>query len=119
MIYPLEKYRFHIYTDKKTGIKTVAAISTYAGKKVKGIAKCHPTDINNYDIEKGKMLAAARCNEKIALKRHKRAAAKLDEAESILVQAQTHYSNMFDYLNDSWQAVQEAENHLAEILKNL
>ena len=119
MIYPLSKYKFHEYTDKKTGIKTVIAISTYAGKNVKGIAKCHPADDGNYDIEKGKMLAASRCNEKIALKRERRAAQKLANAQQILAAAEKHQEDMLIYYQDSWNAVKEANDHLAEILENL
>lgn len=119
MIYPLSKYKFNIYTEEKTGIKTIEAISTYAGKTVKGIAKCHPNDVENYDIEKGKMLAAARCNEKIALKRERRAAQKLANAQLTLAAAEKHQEDMLIYYQDSWNAVKEANDHLANILENL
>ena len=46
---------------------SVIAISTYAGKTVKGIAKVDPRD--TFDPEVGKQLATARCAEKIAIKR--------------------------------------------------
>ena len=54
-------YRYFIAGNK------VIAVSTYAGKTVRGIAICSPED--KFDIEFGKKLAAARCNEKVAEKR--------------------------------------------------
>lgn len=60
-----DKYRYIVNGN------TVIAISTYAGKTVKGVAKCDPED--TFDLEKGKKLAAARCNEKVCRKRLRRA----------------------------------------------
>ena len=39
MNYSLDKYKFYEYNDPK-GKKTVSAVSTYAGRTVKGYAKC-------------------------------------------------------------------------------
>lgn len=64
-MFPIEKYHF-IKTRNK-----IIAMSTFAGKTVKGVAKLNPKD--EYDEEFGKRLAAARCNLKIAQKRCKRA----------------------------------------------
>ena len=77
MKYSLDKYKYFTYYDKN-GKKTVSAVSTYAGKTVKGYAKCDPRD--TYDFEAGKRLAAARCNQKVAQKRARRAATKFAEA---------------------------------------
>lgn len=52
-MYPMEKY--HYYVDSK---KNVYAASTFAGKIVKGVAKCDPKD--EFSLEKGKQLAARR-----------------------------------------------------------
>ena len=49
MNYSLDKYKFYEYNDPK-GKKTVSAVSTYAGRTVKGYAKCDPRD--NFNIEK-------------------------------------------------------------------
>lgn len=73
--FPVERYKF-IINDYK---KEVYAISTYCKKTVKGVAKCSPED--DFDIEKGKALAAARCNMKIAKKRVE----KLGEAKLELI----------------------------------
>lgn len=93
MKYPMEKYRF-ITTDKM-----VIAISTYAGKNVKGVAKADPRD--TFDIEKGKLLAASRCNAKIARKRAMRAKRKYAEAEKLLAAAQKHMKDMDAYYKDA------------------
>ena len=59
-----KEHRYKYYTNNKD---VVVAVSSYAGKTVRGVAKCDPRD--TFDIEKGKELAAARCNEKIAEKK--------------------------------------------------
>ena len=73
MRFSLDKYKFITHDNE------VIAISTYAGKTVRGIAKLHPQD--TFNLENGKKLAAARCNEKIAAKRFARAVKKIKEAE--------------------------------------
>ena len=92
-MFPIEKYKF-IVTDNK-----VIALSTYAGKTVRGIATCSPEDV--FDLEYGKRLAAARCNEKICAKRRIRAAVKRAEAEHLYLMAKEHLQKMNEYYNDS------------------
>lgn len=93
----------------------VAAVSSFAGKKVRGVAKCNPND--NFDLEKGKALAAARCGEKVARKRVKRAYAKIDEARAQLDVAVRNYEEALSYQNDAEikynDAVFELENVLS------
>ena len=71
-MYDINKYKCYGYDEKNEDgsirAHCVVAISTYAGKTVKGYAKCHPDD--TWDWEKGKALAIARCAEKIAAKRN-------------------------------------------------
>ena len=70
--YTNDKYTYFV-ADKQ---KKVVAVSTYAGKIVRGVAKCDPRD--EFSIETGKKLAAARCNLKVATKRAKRAAIRTE-----------------------------------------
>lgn len=49
MNYSLDKYKFYEYNDPK-GKKTVSAVSTYAGRTVKGYAKCDPRDSFNVEM---------------------------------------------------------------------
>ena len=93
MRFSLDKYKFITHDNE------VIAISTYGGKIVKGTAKCNPVD--GYDEEKGKALAAARCNTRIAKKRKMRAEKKFKEADCSLKEALRHYEKMLRYYEDS------------------
>ena len=94
MEYSLDKYKY--YVDSKN---RVIALSSYAGKAVKGTAKCDPKD--EFNMDKGKQLAAARCQAKVSTLRLKRATKKLDEALKALEKAQKFYDDMTMYFNDS------------------
>ena len=95
-------YKFYQYNrlreDGTTNIRIVA-VSSFAGKPVKGYADLHPKD--EFDIEYGKALAAARCAEKIAAKRCKRAYNKVDEAKAQVVAAMAHLEKMMKYEADA------------------
>lgn len=118
-MYPLEKYRY--YYAKKinadgTTCPQVIAVSTFAGRVVRGIATCDPRDEKNYDIEKGKALAAARCNEKIAARRVKRAQRKHEEAEIAMAAAIFKYNDTQDYVKNSIKEFDDAKKHTQQIL---
>lgn len=101
MKYSLDKYKF-----AQTKDNTIIAISTFAGKTVKGTAKCAPSD--EFDPEKGKELAAARCNLKVAKKRKARASKKYMEAAKAADEAIAWYDKMKQYYMDAEDAVDEA-----------
>ena len=108
----MTKYSF--YTDEKT---KVVAVSTYAGKTVRGVAKC---DVNDtFSLEKGKELAAARCNEKIAKKRLTRAQNAHADAMVEYLKLMRKLDKNISYKKDSQVAAIEAQNHVATILKNM
>ena len=107
----MSKYVF--YTTKNK----VIAVSTYAGKVVKGVAKCNPND--NFDLEKGKKLAAARCNLKIAKKRHSNAMKQLKEARIVLSKSYKRVDDMENYLYDAQISEIKANNLLEDILNSL
>ena len=121
MTYPLEKYKFvakPARTFDENGVKhtvgpTVIAISTYAGKTVKGYSRCHPNDFEHYDADYGNQLAAARCGVKVADKRVKHAHQKVEEAKKKLDEAIQYYDNMRLYLNNAedelWEANEEVD----------
>ena len=83
--------RVHVDSDAKV----VVATSTYAGKTVRGVARCHPND--EFDMDKGIQLAVYRCNLKVAAKRQARAARKVKEAKLALYEAQVFLDKMLDY----------------------
>ena len=95
-------YKFYQYNrqraDGSTNVRIVA-VSSFAGKPVKGYADLHPHD--EFDIEYGKALAAARCAEKIAAKRCKRAYNKVDEATAQVNAAMAHLQKMMQYEADA------------------
>lgn len=110
-MYPIEKYRYY------TNGQRVIAVSTYAGKTVRGVAACDPND--TFSMEKGKELAAARCAVKIANKRLARAQRKEAEASEALTAAEIHMDKMTNYCSDAWDEKFEAEENLKEILNSL
>lgn len=109
--YPREKYKIFVGPNK------VIAVSTYAGKAVRGVAKCAPGD--NFDIEKGKDLAIARCAAKIAEKRLRRAANKKREAELAIYETNAHYDRMIAYLDDSYAALNVAEDLVKQLERDM
>ena len=111
MKFPLDKYRYYTSDNK------VIAISTYGGKKVRGIAKCAPNDTFNLEI--GKQLAAARCNEKIAKKRHERARQKYIDAVAAATEAVDYAMQMKEYNSRAFIEYNEAAIELDVMLKSL
>lgn len=71
------KYRY--YTN---GENVVVAVASYKGRTIRGVAKCSEQD--EFDLETGKKLAAARCAMKIARERVKYAKAQRDMWQDIL-----------------------------------
>ena len=110
-MYPIEKYQYY------TNGKRVIAVSTYAGKTVRGVAACDPSD--TFSMEKGKELAAARCALKIANKRLARASRKEAEATTAIIEAERYLDKMVNYCSDAWRDKFEAEENLKEVLNNL
>ena len=107
--YTNDKYTYFV-ADKQ---KKVVAVSTYAGKIVRGVAKCDPRD--EFSVEDGKKLAAARCAVKIAKKRNANANAQKKKAYNELVAKQNRLQKMNDYVDDSRRALNAANSELAAI----
>lgn len=101
-------YKYVVIPGKK-----VIAISTYAGRTVKGVAKCHPND--EFDVEFGKKLAAARCNEKISYKRLTRALNKYKETIDESLALDKKIVQTRDYVLDASAAHEEAQRVLMEL----
>ena len=110
--YPIEKY--HFYTNHKD---KVIAVSTYEGRPVRGVAKCDPRD--GFNLEKGKQLAVARCAEKIARKRARRADREYRYAIDAQERATRRLDKMNDYKSDAKQAVIEASQNVKKILETM
>ena len=97
--------------------RKIIALSTYAGKTVKGIAICDDRDI--FNEEKGMALAAARCNEKVARKRLNRATLKYNEAQEALKEAEAYVQRMSEYYYSSFTAWNEAGIAVDNVLKEM
>lgn len=117
---PIERYKFTIkdfeFDDIEQEITrgTVVAESTYAGKPVIGVAKCHPRD--TFDLQFGMELAAARCNAKVAEKRFKRANQKLSKSDVAVVKARRDRDKNLRYLLDAREQLDEAEREIRYLL---
>lgn len=91
----------------------VTVKSSYAGKPVVGVAKCHPND--SFDEEFGTKLAAARCNQKITKKRLNRSLREYKRAIEQLNAAQARVDKMLRYENDSFEAYRKACELVADL----
>jgi hypothetical protein len=105
------EYKYKIDEEKRT----VVAMSTFAGKVITGVARCAPED--EFNIEAGKKLAAARCSVKIAEKRLKRAEACNAEAGEALGYWTKRKAQMENYEFDSIQAYKKTVASLAALEK--
>lgn len=101
------RYRYFI-TDTK-----VICVSSYAGKGVRGIAKCDPKDTFNIDI--GKELAGLRCDKKIAEKRAVRSRDKLQEAMNELIAAEAKVARMREYHSEAINELAVVDKKLADL----
>lgn len=105
------EYKYKIDEEKRT----IVAMSTFAGKTVVGVARCADTD--EFNIETGKKIAAARCSVKIAEKRMKRAEECHSFATDALVFWTERKANMEHYELDSVEAYKKAVEDLAKLEK--
>lgn len=108
-----KNYNYTIIHNKGTTI----AYSTFAGKVVKGYAKCNPED--SFNVSVGEKLAKARCGLKIAKKRRKWAESQYDKAKAKMFAAIKYFNEMEAYAKDSIEEVFDAEDYLKEVLNDI
>ena len=119
-MYPIEKYMFKVYeqtNEDGTKSSVVVALTTHAGKIVKGVAKCMATD--PFDLEMGKQLAAARCDYKVCKKRVKRASDKYIEAERKVTDCQEYARKSGNYYADAKRERNKSLERLQELESKL
>lgn len=109
--FPMEKYKFIVMENM------VVALSSYAGRTVRGVAKCDPND--NFDVEKGKKLAAARCNERVCRKRLQRASARFEHSAEAMQYWKNNTEKMSKYFEDASTAYVAACDELATLQENM
>ena len=107
--YSVDDYSYNIDGN------TIEATSSYAGNPVVGRAKCHESD--EYDVFRGKAIAAARCNLKIAERRFKRATAKVDKVNKEMLELSKKIQKAGSYYYDSLQNLKDAKAILESALK--
>lgn len=112
-MFPIEKYKFYVGKRADGTPYKVIAVSSFAGQPVRGVAVCNPRD--EFDLEKGKALAAARCNFKVAQKRYRRAMEKLYDASLARISAGEKYLNMANYSIDAEEAMNNAKRDLRSL----
>lgn len=105
--------RYKFYFDEKNS--TIICVSSFAGKAVKGRAKCHPNDDFNEDL--GKELAKLRCDLKVADKRRVHAAKKALAAHHAANYAKAHSDKMWRYYADASREFEDAADKVGVFLK--
>lgn len=103
-------YLYKIHRSKNK----VFAIGSFAGKPVRGIAKCDPED--TFSMRIGEDLATARCENKIAIKRVKYAEAKKAAALKAFNEAKKFLDEMNAYYDKSVEQLSEARENLNSVL---
>lgn len=103
------KYRFLQYT-RADGARVVVAITSFAGKTVKGMAVCSPHD--EFDFEIGKRLAKLRAEKKLAWKRADKAGAKLNEISDELTKLANQYAFAREYYSKCHRELMNMENQV-------
>ena len=93
----------------------ISAGAKFAGNWVWGHAHRHPAD--EYDETFGKNLAAARCNEKIAELRWRRARKKYDDARRAGVEADRIFEGACDYLANAYDLRKSARLRVSSLLE--
>ena len=107
----MRQYTYHVTEDK------VYCITKFAGKAIKGVAKCDPEDTFNLDT--GKKLAQLRCIAKIAKKKHKIAIMKMEEARNKLHDATKYMITAEENYNDTFKKMCEVNLELEEFENKL
>lgn len=113
MSFPLDKYKYYVATKVTGEPYKVIAVSTYAGKTVRGTATCSPED--TFSLQKGKELAAARCNAKIARKRMDHAYIKEVIAKAKVEMAIDEHDRAWRFLDDTQCAYDDAMDELEKL----
>ena len=101
------RYNYFVADNK------VVCVSHYAGKAVRGIAKCDPKD--EFNLDDGKDLAQARCDLKIADKRLKRSNDRYAEACALVEEAMAYKARMEDYQRESLDEYVVAKQKLVDL----
>ena len=108
----MKKKNYKVYTHDNE----VVAVTSFARRPVRAVAKCDPRD--TFDVEFGKALAIARCDVKVADKRLAAAKKRLDCANEAMALAKRELDAANKYFNlaqeehvDAYKTVATLTNH--------
>ena len=106
---------YQYYVDEKNN--EVIAVTRYAGRNVRGTAKCAPED--EFNIELGKKLATARCEAKKAKIKIQNASAKymiaaeeFEKAKRQLYKMRQYFMDAVDQFDDAVEVVENIKNEI-------
>ena len=99
------------------GENMVVAVSSYKGRTIRGVAKCSEED--EFDLETGKKLAAARCAMKIAKKRVKYAKIQREHWLKMMSIQADILTKAEDRYTDALEIEKRAKHTYEELIKGL
>lgn len=102
---------YDYYTNEKD---VVVAVTHYAGRTVRGVAKCNPAD--TFDFELGKRIAKAKCEVKVAKKRLKHKLAVYENHKRLREFLWDEWKNLGEQINEAFEERAKAELELNKIL---
>jgi hypothetical protein len=97
--------------------RVVVALSSFAGKAVRGVARCSPND--TWDVRFGKRLAEARCSAKIAHKRLRRAEEMVKWSSEAAKFYDAELAKYRKYEEDALEAVKKSTAELKKLEETL
>ena len=103
-------YNYVKYVDKNTGANVTICVSHFAGKPVRGVARCNPTD--KYDEQYGEELARLRCDEKIAMKKINNARNKYNAVVDKMSELTNYMEKYLNYHRDSVNMLNDIQNQI-------
>lgn len=95
----------------------IIVVSSFAGRPVRGVAKCSPED--KFDRATGIKLAQARCDMKVAEKRFARALKRHSEAVEKMNAALRENKKMGAYVDDAYTDLEKTRAYLYELETSL
>lgn len=109
-----DKYKYYsFHVDEES--RKVVAVTHYAGRAVRGIAKCAPED--TFDVETGCKIAVARAEKKVARAKVRNAAEKYLQAAKVADAAEKRFDDMKQYYMDAIDQLDQAELDLENLVK--
>ena len=111
-----DRYTYYNYVNKD-GKQVVVAVSRHAGQTVKGYAVCDPAD--EFDLEVGKKLAAARCNQKVLAKKINSNAEKVSNIDMMIMDLMNYRESINARISGDSFALSQATAEINDILASL